>query len=269
MLKGDLTRERRTIILNRLARLDAMLYPDDAALAPRGDRRARAKGLYYRALDEYSERLPRVLMSVCPFTGAELMRSYDPFGLEGPWWHKDLLCKIKEPAPPPTFKALLGALRLGARVPAESTREVTPGPEVPFVVPRLLGLPGMVAVISEIKVQTGDVAYPVAYFSEEEIRPEKLHQFWLRPDLWFKTEAGEASWIIANDAWDFDLKPWIDRKKLWWVGEKKGKPVALSVDAGPCPFLNLPGERLSQSVSFGERELGGVPTGVPVSPFDS
>jgi len=159
---------------------------------------------------------------------------------------------------------------MGTRTPKEATREVIPGPEVPFVVPRLLSLPGMVAVIGEVRSQTGDVGYPVAYFSEQEIAPEKLHQFWLRQDFWFKTEAGDASWIIASDTWDFDLKPWVDKKKVLWVGEKDGKPAALSADSGkPCPYVNLPGERRPQIVSFGEREWGEVPSGVPFNPFES
>lgn len=271
MLKGELTRDRRAIILNRLRRLDAMLYPDgDAAPAPRGERRARMKALYFRALDEYFDRLPRVVMSVCPFTGQPLRRAFDAVGLDGPWWHKDLLSTITEPAAPPAFKVLLGALRLGARAPQEASEEVIPGPEAPFIVPRLLNLPGMVAVIGELRVETGDVAYPVAYFSEQDIPPPKLHQHWLREGLWFKTESGEASWLIANDAWDFELKPWIDRKKLWWMGERNGRRVALSSDSGAsCPYLNLPGERRPQIIAGGERDLVDLPSGVPLNPFEA
>ena len=269
MPKGELTPERRTIILGRLARLEAMLYPDQEPATPRGARRARMQETYFRAMDEYFDRLPRVLMGVCPFTQQPLMHSYDPFGLDGPWWHKDMMAKVKEPGPPPTFKIQLGALKLGTRVPQEAKAEVIPGPEVPFVVPRLLRLPGMVAVIGELKVKTGDVAYPVSYFSEQEIPPARLHQPWLRQDLWFKTENGDASWLIATDPWDFDLKPWVDQKKVWWVGERKGKPAALSADSGPCPYLNLPGERLPQILIDGERGLDELPTGVPINPFES
>ena len=269
MPKGELTRERRTIILNRLGRLDAMLYPEDDAATPRGQYRDRMQGVYYRALGEYFKRLPRVLMSVCPFTGLPLERAYDPFGLDGPWWHKDLLSKVDDPAPPGTFKVLLGALKLGARKPTESTEEVIPGPEVPFVVPRLLELKGMVAVVSQLKLHTGDVAYPIAYFSEEEIPPQELHQPWLRPDLWFKTPEGAAAWLIANDTWDFDLKPWVDSRKLRWVAERKGKSVVLAGDSGiPCPYLNLGGEKRPQLIVAGDRDLGELPTGEPLSPFE-
>ena len=215
MSDGILTRERRDTLLARLRELDTMLYPpDETALTPRGAERARIKETYFKVLDEYFDRLPRVVMSVCPFTGNPLVRSFDPFGLDGPWWHKDILAEINEPAAPSTFKTLLGALYLGSRQPAEVIQEVIPGPEVPFVVPRLLGLPGMVAVVSELKLETGDRAFPVAYFSEQDIPPAKLHQTWLRQDLWFKTETGDTSCLIANDTWDFDLAPCIERKQL-------------------------------------------------------
>src|SRR5574337_100843 len=116
MTNGILTRERRTALLARLERLDTMLYPpDDATSPPRGAERARIKDDYYKTLNEYFERLPRVMMSVCPFTGEPFKRSFDPFGLEGPWWHKDLLAEINEPNAPSTFKVLLGSLKLGSR----------------------------------------------------------------------------------------------------------------------------------------------------------
>jgi hypothetical protein len=197
------------------------------------------------------------------------MRSFDPFGLDGPWWHKDLLAEINEPGPPSTFKVLLGAVRLGARQPTEVVQEVIPGPEVPFVVPRLLGLQGMVAVIRELKLETGDVAYPIAYFSDQDIPPAKLHQPWLRQDLWFKTEDGDASWLIANDKWDFDLKPWLEQKRLRWVIELDGEFVIRDVDSGKvCPYLDLPGERRPQVLNTGEREFADPPTGVPFNPFE-
>lgn len=270
MTDGVLTRERRETLLARLRKLDAMLYPpDDTTPTPRGAERARMKDDYYKVLNEYFDRLPRVVMSICPFTGTPLLRAFDPFGPDGPWWHKDLLVEINEPDAPPTFKLLLGALRLGTREPVETVQEVIPGPEVPFVVPRLLGLPGMIAVVSELHLETGDVAYPIAYFSKQNIPPAKLHQPWLRQDLWFKTESGDASWLIANDTWDFDLARWVERKQLGWLAERKGAVLALTSDSGEsCPYLELPGERRPQVLVGGARAFGELPTGVPFNPYE-
>lgn len=264
-----LTREQRDALLVRLRDLDAQLYPPDDAPPPRGAERARVKDAYFQVLAEYFDRLPRVVMSVCPFTGKPLKRAFDPFGLDGPWWHKELLSEIAEPAAPPTFKVLLGAVHLGARGPGEVTQEVIPGPEAPYVVPRLLGLPGMVAVVHRLRLETGDVAYPIAYFSEQAIPPKRLHQPWLRQDLWFKTESGDASWLIANDKWDFDLAAWVARGQLRWVAEEPPPPRALGADSGAaCPYLDLPGERRPQVLRKGTRGLGDLPTGVPFNPYE-
>ena len=265
-----LTRERRDTLLARLRQLDGMLYPlDDATPAPRGAERARIKDDYFKVLGEYFARLPRVVMSVCPFTGEPLMRSFDPFGLDGPWWHKDRLVEVEEPDAPSAFRVLLGALHLGSRTPDENVQEVIPGPEVPFVVPRLMGLPGVIAVVSELKLETGDIAYPIAYYSREKISPVKLHQHWLRQDLWFKTETGDASWLIANDTWDFELGAWVAKKQLGWMVERDGTPQVMSADSGEsCPYLKLPGERRPQVIVAGERDFDELPTGVPFNPFE-
>ena len=80
-----------------------------------------------------------------------------------------------------------------------------PGPEVPFVVPNLLELPGMIAVVGRIELETGDVAYPIAYFSDKKTRATDLHATWLRSEYWFKDESGNSCWNISNDEWSFDL----------------------------------------------------------------
>ena len=126
----------------------------------------------------------------------------------------------------------------------------------------------MIAMVSALHLETGDVAYPIAYFSMEDTPPAKLHQPWLRQDLWFKTETGDASWLIANDDWDFDLASWVARNQLWWVAERDGKFLALSAESGEiCPYLDISGERRPQTITGGSRTLGDPPTGVPFDPF--
>ena len=36
---------------------------------------------------EYEEGLPRLPLSRCPLTGEVQVHSFDPFGLDGPWWN--------------------------------------------------------------------------------------------------------------------------------------------------------------------------------------
>ncbi len=223
---------------------------------------------YFQALAEYADRLPRVPMSACPFTGEILKRSFDPWGVDGAWWHQDIEVRIEEPSPPPTFRLLLGALALHGREPTEARDPVLAGPEVPFVVPRLLELPEMVAVVSQLPLETGDTAYPVAYFSTEEIPPQALHQPWLRQELWFKMPDGKSAWLIANDPWDFELQPWIDAGKLRWVAPGDQAMRVLGAGVGACPYVGLEGAREPASLAAGERFPLPLPDGVPVNPFE-
>lgn len=264
-----LTAEDRAKLLQAAWDLQARLYPADrSAVKPRHERALLREG-YYSALGEYADRLPRRRLSTCPFTRAPFEHSFDPWGFDGPWWLEGREVEIDEPAPPSTFKVLLGAVALHGRVPSESRMPVIPGPDVPFVVPRLLGLPGMVAVVSQLDMATGDTAFPIVYFSEEEIPSRRLHQFWRSQDLWFTTEEGGSAWLIANDVWDFDLEPWLAQGKLRWI--RPGDEKALVIDASSgekCPFVGLPGERVPQLVGRGKRQALPLPDGRLVNPYE-
>jgi len=258
-----MTREERDRIVRELRRIQKRLGED----LPRREKDLLWERFYVR-LGEYSDRLPRMVLSKCPHCGVPLRRAFDPYGPDGPWWHASALCKIDEPAHCGHFQVLLGSLDLHGRVPAEVKEEVLPGPDVPFVVPKLLELPEMVAVVSAIELATGDTAYPIAYFSTAEIPPVMLHQPWCRKDYWFKTEEGNSVWSVANDPFDFDLVPWIRRGKLKWVDlAEEGLPLRPLGDE-PCPFVDLPGDRENQILEGGMRDLVGLPTGEPCNPFE-
>src|SRR5262245_60921179 len=118
---------------------------------------------------EYFEDAPRVALSCCPFDGKPLLRSFDPFGLDGLWWRTGAT-----PEEPPScrhFCVLLGALDFAGNVPQAGDFEVHPGPGRPFVIPRLLDHPSMLAVISQFRMENGYLAYPIAYFAERRPPP--------------------------------------------------------------------------------------------------
>src|SRR5687767_10079500 len=62
------------------------------------------------AYKEYGDRLPRVPVGRCPFSGDVLIRSFDPFDLDGHWWHSIAMFRIEEPTAPSAYKVWLGAL---------------------------------------------------------------------------------------------------------------------------------------------------------------
>jgi hypothetical protein len=231
------------------------------------------KERYYQRMIEYLDRLPREVLSVCPFTGEPLKRAIDPWGFDGPFWHDGLSRRPEEPRPPGAFQVLLGGLKLNREAPTEAVDGVKPGPDVPFVVPDLLLLPGMVAVMARYRLPTGDDAYPVAYFAEDpsKIEPRQLHQEWLRPDYWFENDDGDQVWSIANEELDFELRPYLESGQLRWVDDlaaEEPRALRLGVDADECPLLDLPGERKPQLFSDGQRDWLPLPDGSTVSPFE-
>lgn len=257
-------KEERDAVVAKCRELWSRMYPSDGP-RPTPPELHRLRDRYYEGLAEYADRLPRRLLGMCPFTGEPLLRSFDPFGLDGYWWHLNCVAAIEEPRAPATFQVLLGALTLGRTAPVEVKNPVKPGPDVPFVVPALLSLPGMQAVIGRVEMPTGDVAWPISYFSLEKIDPKDLHQPWCRDMYWFVGDSGQSAWSIANDPWDFDLAKWAAAGKLGWVDLAAPKPTVVSEK---LEFLyDLAGDRKPQLLSEGERDLLELPTGAPVVPF--
>jgi hypothetical protein len=67
---------------------------------------------HYAWMTDYGNGLPRRVFGRCPFSGDALLRAIDPFGLDGPWWHKSSVLRLNEPKPPSTYQIHLGALSL-------------------------------------------------------------------------------------------------------------------------------------------------------------
>lgn len=269
-MSEPLTKAERGSILARATALESELYPPEGGPPePTGPKRVKMLDTYYKVLHEYGDRLPRVPVSRCPLTKQVLKRVLDPFGLDGPFWYKSRVVEIEEPPPPQSFKVLLGALNLHGRSPDEVQAEVIPGPEVPFVVPTLLELPGMRAVISRIELDQGDTVHLIAYYSLEEIPMQDMHQHWLEQDLWYAGEGGGTSWLTKNDPYDYELAPWIENGCLAWIEPGDRELVVHDRSSSrPCPYLALPGDQHPQSLSGGERDLLETPDGSPVDPFE-
>ena len=256
--------EERDSLVRRAREHWARMYP---ASGPKPDAATftRTRERYYQALAEYSDRLPRVVLGVCPFTGEPLRRAFDPFGVDGWWWHVDCVIAVEEPRAPAAFQLLMGAYTLGRPEPSEARNPVKPGPDVPCVIPALLALPGMRAVVGRVPLPSGDVAWPISYWSTEEIHPVDLHQPWLRDTYWFTDDAGKSGWSIANDVWDFDLKKWVDAGQLFWADLEAEVPV---IAADPAPLLaERSGTRQPQLLADGRRQFLPLPDGARVVPF--
>lgn len=201
--------------------------------------------------EAYLDGLPRQTMARCPYTAALSRVSFDPLGLDGPFWARQQPIRPKtEPEAGDHFIGLTGALRLEG--PTETAPFlVAPGPAAPFVIPRLFERQEVVAVLTEGHVG-GHRAYAVSYFAAD---PKHAHR---RPRLWgakFKPQPAPpdpgAPETDDVEDYDFDLRPWLEKNKLAWVapGDHDRK---LHYGTQNCPYLDLPGPRELQYVQYGK-----------------
>jgi hypothetical protein len=213
---------------------------------------------------EYFERLPLLTMSCCPFDGKPLIRTFDPYGFDGLWWRSDA---YPEEVPTcPHFCVLLGAVNFAGYEPHAEDFEVYPGPQVPYVIPRLLAYAEMVAVISHIQMDNGYIAYPVAYFAERRPPPQELTAGWGRTNYVYTTQLGQDGWRIPNDPWDFDLLPWLQQGKIRWCPWDSDNTVLSTESVDRCPYINLSGERQRIMIHRYRVWRMGLPTGEPLWP---
>lgn len=164
---------------------------------------------------EYFKRLPRLVMSCCPFDGKPLIRTFDPYGFDGFWWHQ----------------------------PRGGDFQAHTGPEVPYVIPRILSKPGITAVISQLDMTPGHIAYVIAYFAERRPPVQELASNWPRTVFLYTTALGEHRWRFDNCKWDFDLGPWLERGKIRWCQPRGDNRTLSDEPASQCPYLEVRGER--------------------------
>ena len=197
-------------------------------------------------IEEYWSILPAAELSRCPFCDEKLMRLFDAVDLNGFWWMDRTQRPHQEPKSCPHFCLLTGALHFNGRPVEGGLFECLPGPDVPYVIPRILELPMMKAVLGSIRMDCGYTAYPVAYFAEKPSAQEKLTQSWARKVFQFKDEGGRSGWDIRDEAFDYGLAPWIKSGKLLWYAD--GKLNGSAKDPQQCPFWDIPGKKRPQVV---------------------
>lgn len=200
---------------------------------------------------EYERGLPRPALSRCPYTGFELLHSFDPYGLDGLWWNalapvRPLLDRLY------TCQALTGAVSLNQ--PLEHFPFLAkPGPAVPYVIPELFDHPGVRAVLS-VTTTGPHTAFVVAYFTPDELDGPVWPNDWATDRRWSAGGASPPGLMQAppdETRWSFDLAPWLASGRLQWIAPHDPSLTLRSGPAG-CPYLNLAGERRLQRVSGGQ-----------------
>jgi hypothetical protein len=203
--------------------------------------------------ERYLAALPIVTLSRSPLSGDLLEYAIDTVGVDGLWWNYNQPLRPLQQLPA-DFVGLAGALQVGD--PVEKTPfEVRPGPEVPYVVPRLLALPGVRAVVSQVQIgpHTG---YTIAYFAEHPEQVTHRVNTWGTDFYEIVDAQGVLTWSRDGDTAalnrDADLKPWMEAGKLLWI-QPGDTSMILRSDARPCPFLVLKGSRLDCTLFDGIR----------------
>lgn len=203
---------------------------------------------------EYQAGVPIVPLSRCPFCQTVISHSLDTFGLDGLWWkynasirpeyQKNTLCSH--------YLQLSGAVRLSQPVEKLPT-VVSPGPEVPFVLPRLLSNPLVRAVISSTEVGIHQ-AYPIFYFTESKNEEFELFDMWGTDYYKWVNGNGELTWGEAPELtrhYDFQIEVWIERGKLLWISPGD-EALKLNNEVKGCPYLNLAGRQERLYIQDGE-----------------
>lgn len=259
-MSKQFSKKERADILGRLLPLaqsydslasDIELYEDDEQANPGEnsleERLVCMNNEIQELLESYMKGLPIRDLSRCPFTGEKVSMAIDDMGLDGLWWNYNAP-KRPENKLPDTWFALDGALKLKGE--AEIAPFLcSPGPDVPFVLPRLLEFIQVKAVISTLKI--GDhTAYPISYYADPmlygEIRVNDwgTGRYWetgsMIPELW--SPGQYISLTPDEDEYDFDLEPWIKTGKLLWILPDDDSMTLHSHVYG-CPYLDLPGNR--------------------------
>jgi hypothetical protein len=214
----------------------------------------------------YYAGLPRLVMSCCPFDGKPLVRTFDPVGFDGLWWEPDV--SPEETPTCPHFCVLGGAVNYQGLSPRAGNEQIFPGPEIPFVYPRLLALPGVVAVISSLPMENGYLAYPIAYFAERRPPGEQLVAGWRHRHHEWRDQLGKYGSRYENDKWDFDLRPWLQQNKVLWTPPGSDRTVLSNEPWDHCPYLDVPGEHKAVSVYQDRFSYRTPPDGSYISPYD-
>jgi hypothetical protein len=220
----------------------------------------RAKAELSALEDWYSGWLPRVPVARCPHSGRTVAFPIDTVDLDGWFW------RYESPARPyhwdelpPTWLAMVGAMRL--RQPLASTSfEARPGPEAPYVIPRILDRREDVrAVIAEIPIgpHTG---LAITYFTRKQI-PAKLVSTWGEATYHWRSSDGEWHWEDGGwtpDYFDFDiddndynLAPWLRSGKLLWIAPGDSD-LTLHTGEADCPYTGMTGSHHTAHIRDGQ-----------------
>jgi hypothetical protein len=235
LMVDDLVAERARLTSESF-RLLAQKSPDP--------NRVREVNRWYRAL------LPEVTVARCPDNDGLVRWPIDVYGLDGRFWN--YVGSIRRPPLPLPlgWLAMTGAMRLANPV-EHPPFAVVPGPDVPFVVPRILNSRGVRAVIAEVSVGA-HTGWTISYFGPKP-NGVTLVNLWGTNTYPVYRDGVNRGWDWDRprvSQYDFELTDWLRSGKLLWL-EPGDESATLREGPDGCPFVDLPGRRRITVISNG------------------
>lgn len=240
-------------------------YPansDDPITSTEAFIRTRSEASRKRDWQAFDRNLPHILISHCPFCDSELwMKAGLMFSLTDNFWFRAYsdgrgdvvdarsVCKH--------LFCVDGALNLNGHDPLEARKwhssdmgedwdYIWMASEVPFVKPRVMSLPGMVAVMSDFTVEDRYTAYPIAYFSEERLYPEHRDEFCIPWAAKIYMDNHGSGYYLSGrreDIQDYDLKKWIGQRKLFWFDTHTNSQTSIHAEPDVFPYIQIMGRQ--------------------------
>lgn len=250
----------------RALQLEMKKYRDEGEEPPRElfDEFDRLGQQENQAMYGFLRRKPLVLVSRCPYCMRAILVKVGVFSLLDRFWYhvysdgreevsEDSLCKH--------LFCLDGALNLSGHQPAEAIAPITVSnntiwmaAEVPFVKPRVLNLPTVVAVIHSFPVADKYTAYPIVYFAEKQPSQEEFCIGWARQEYVDHLEGDKPIIFVGRrtDAQDYELGKWVEQGKLLWLDPTDDEHPLVRGPVGAFPYGNLPGRRNPYTIKDGK-----------------
>jgi hypothetical protein len=204
-------------------------------------------------IDEYRAGLPLLPLGRCPFCDKIMRHSLDAMDLTGLWWDFERPVRAVTEDLCPHYLALAGAVSIDRERVASVPMLVVPGPEAPYVVPRLLAGRPVRAVVSSVRIGP-HVGYPIFYFADPVPQDLRRVNTWGTGDYHYTTADGRSAWDRDRDTeadYDFDIAGWLGRGQLLWIAPDD-PACELHGEAAGCPYVGLAGRREVLKVQDGK-----------------
>lgn len=215
-------------------------------------------------MQEFFRRQPYVLVSRCPYCAREIWSPVGIFSLVDSFWYRqdsDGRDDAIEESRCEHLFCIDGALNLNGHRPVEVRKPNTMvlydtlrmAAEVPFVKPRVLSLPTMVAVLHSFPVADRYTAYPVVYFAERRPPQKEFCIGWARREYVAAAENVGAVFIgRRTDAQDYELEKWVRQGRLFWLDPKDDDHPLVRGPLEAFPYGGVAGRRHPYAIHNGK-----------------